>query len=135
MDVIKSNSSIDIKSDETGQILTIILLNASLNEQNIFNKAITELLSPIDNPRYIIIKKTFNSYEYKTSYSCPEIIGKDEKYANTLKKHLTSTIGKLDMVYTRYEKGRKILLKSRKRSSINQSAKYTGQYKKSNRWN
>ncbi|MDD3191834.1 MAG: DEAD/DEAH box helicase family protein [Bacilli bacterium] len=135
MDVIKSNSSIDIKTDETGQILTIVLLNASLNEQNIFNKAISELLSPIDNPRYIIIKKTFNAYEYKTSYSCPEIIGKDEKYANTLKKYLTSTIGKLEMIYTRYEKGRKILLRSRKRSSVNRNAKYTGQYKKSNRWN
>ena len=37
--------------------MSVSIKNATLHEQNVFNTAIKELLSPIDNPRYIIIKK------------------------------------------------------------------------------
>ena len=37
------------------------LRNASIHDQNIFNTAMAEMLSPIENPRYLLIAKKFKS--------------------------------------------------------------------------
>ena len=40
-----------------------------------------ELLSPIENPRYLLIGKgLFGGYNYKLSYACPSILGKKKEY-------------------------------------------------------
>ena len=135
IDVIESACSLKVKSDPNGMYINISLTNATIHEQNIFNKAIAEFLSPIENPRYIVIKKgIINKYDYRYSFACPSIIGKKKETAELFNKHITRTFGKYKLVYTRHEEGRKFILKCRAKSYISYNAKKVNNKHKISRW-
>lgn len=94
------------------------LRNASVHDQNIFNTAMTEMLSPIANPRYILISKPkLLGYRYDLSFACPTVIGKKKEYVEVLTGKLKAT-GNFEPVFTQREDGRKLILKCRKASYI-----------------
>lgn len=97
---------------------TIELVWANRREDSIFNKAITELYSPIDNPRYIIIKKGLFGYRHLFSFACPSVIAQKKEYVEILKKELELSFGRMAVVYTRNEKGRRFILECRKKSYV-----------------
>lgn len=95
----------------------------------------TEMLSPIENPRYILISKTrFKHYNYELSFACPSIIGKKKEYAEVLAKELKATTVNFEPVYTHCENGRRLILKCRKRSYITFNKKAMGKKYKVSHW-
>jgi hypothetical protein len=87
----------------------------------------TELLSPIENPRYILISKNiFQQYNYRLSFACPSVLGKKKEYVAALAKRLERTTGRFEAVYTHKEDGRRLILKCRRRSFISENAKAAG---------
>lgn len=135
IDIIESACSLKVKSDPNGMFINVSLANATIHEQNIFNKAMDEFLSPIENPRYIVIKKgIFSKYNYKYSFACPTIIGKNKETADLFNRYLSKIIGKYELVYTRHEEGRKFILKCRKQSYITYNAKKVNSKHKISRW-
>ena len=136
IDIIESACSLKVKSDANGMFINVSLINATIHEQNIFNKAISEFLSPIENPRYIVIKRgLLNKYNYKYVFACPTIIGKNKDTADLFNRYLSKIMGKYELVYTRYEEGRKFILKCRKKSYITYNAKKVNNKHKISRWN
>ena len=118
-DLISPSAKVETVSDEINSYVCIHLRNATIYDQNVFNTAIKEMFSPIDNPRYIIIKKNiFDKYKYKLSFACPTIIGKKKEYVDILVKNLKSSCGKFDAVYTHRENGREFILRCRQNSYI-----------------
>lgn len=116
--------------------VTLHLRNASIHDQNIFNTAMAEMLSPIENPRYILIAKTrFMRYNYALSFACPSAIGKKKEYVNILTEQLKRSTGNFESVYTYSEGGRKLILKCRKRSYITFNEKVMGKKYKVSHWN
>lgn len=116
-----------IHSKEAGAfVVTLSLRNASTHDQNVFNLAMKELLSPIENPRYIIIKKNklklFGDYNYKMSFACPAVIGKKKEYVQALTERLKST-GNFVPIYAHSENGRELILKCRYNSYISHNQK------------
>ncbi|MBE6752543.1 MAG: DEAD/DEAH box helicase [Ruminococcaceae bacterium] len=95
------------------------LQRASAREKNIFKNAITEMLSPIDDPRYLIVNTKNNKLNYSMSYACPSVLGVNKETAEILKKHLKDTGCNFQLVFTRNQNGRKELFKSKKYSYIN----------------
>lgn len=76
------------------------------------------MLSPIDNPRYLIIKKNFfGGYDYRNSFACPSIISKVNCGVNNLRKQFDA-IGSIAVVYAYYDLGKKLSFKCRKKSFI-----------------
>ena len=135
IDIIESACSLKVKSDPNGMFINVSLVNATIHEQNIFNKAIAEFLSPIDNPRYIVIKRgLISKYNYKYSFACPTIIGKNKETADLFNRYLSKIIGKYELVYTRHENGRKFILKCRTKSYISYNAKKVNNKHKISRW-
>ncbi len=99
------------------------LRNASMHDQNIFNMAMTELMSPIRNPRYLLIKKrATGGYQYLYSFACPTVIGRKREYAEVLAKKLAKGFGNVAAVYCHNEEGRKLLLKCRSKSYLTKEA-------------
>ncbi|MBQ8762307.1 MAG: hypothetical protein IJZ26_03265, partial [Clostridia bacterium] len=94
--------------DEVGACIEVMLENVTTYEQNIFTTAVTEMFSAIDNPRYLIIKKSIikNKLKYKYSFACPAIIGNKKENAQILEKYFSKNDGKYLVVYTRNEQGR-----------------------------
>lgn len=123
IDLINDSAHLIINSDDLNVNISVCLKNASIHEQNIFNTAIKELLSPIDNPKYLIIKKNiFGKYDYRNSFACPSIISKTNFGVDKLKKHFNS-IGSVEVVYAYYDIGKKLSLKCRKKSFITKNYK------------
>ena len=99
-------------------------------EQNIFNQAINEFFSPIDNPRYILIFEKYNYLDYQNSFACPAILGQKKEMVEAFKNNLLGRIGKFEIFYTRNEEGRKKLIKCKKKSFITINEKMLKRKKK-----
>ncbi len=118
---------ISVRKSEKKNTVNCSLKKATVREKNVFAKAISELLSPIDDPRYILIGtkgvSKLTSRNYVQSYACPSVIAVNKETAEILAKNLKSSGGKFELVFTRNEKGRKELFKCRKYSYINANSR------------
>ena len=99
----------------------ISLKEASRFEQNLFNEAINEMFSPIDNPRYLLILEKKGHLKYEQSYSCPSILGKKKAMVDLFATNLIGKVGTFKVIYTRSDEGRNLILKCRKRSILNEN--------------
>lgn len=117
--IIDSSARLMTYADESHSYVSVQLKNATIHDQNIFNTAMTEMLSMVENPRYVIIKKNFfGGFNYRISFACPSVIGRKKEYVDILSHNLKSSCGKFETVYTRKENGRKIILLCRRNSYI-----------------
>ena len=91
------------------------LVGANALENSIFTKALTELLEPIDSPRYLIMKT--NNFRKKLDvesfYAVPDVFGDKKKTAILFQKNWRKYLGQTKLIYTRQFDGRKLLLKAR----------------------
>ena len=110
------NCKADVR-DNSGKIQAC-LIGASSQEQKLFTQAVGELLSPIENPRYIITQDTSGT----NSFACPSAIGNKKENAEYLASLLNRTAKDFHVIYTRSENGRRELLKC-KQNSVMKNAK------------
>ncbi|MFZ4932001.1 DEAD/DEAH box helicase family protein [Chryseobacterium sp. Mn2064] len=83
-------------------------------ENSQFIQTLQELVSKVDNPRYLIKQKRKHFFKEKDQYfPVPEIFAKNRKSADFFKKSWEKAVGKSELVFTRTLEGRKILLKLR----------------------
>ena len=92
--------------------------NGTTQEQNLFNGALAEMLSPIENPRYLICQGT----DGVISFACPSAVGNKKENAEILAALLSKTAKDFHVVYTRSEQGRQTLIKCKRVSAINSAA-------------
>lgn len=92
-----------------------MLVGANNYESALFSRALTEMLDPVDSPRYLIIKTSFfrKRLNVENFYPVPEIFGNKKENALVFKKHWTKFLGRNKLVFTRQVEGRKLLLKAR----------------------
>jgi hypothetical protein len=97
--------------------------NATAHDNEIFGNAIGEMLSAIDNPRYVMVKKyrLFPFLSYTNSYACPSILGTNKERAETMAHVLKRQAGGFALIYTRSAEGRKHLMKCRKHAYLNRN--------------
>ena len=135
-ELISPSAKVETNAYKQIYVVSLHLRNASIHDQNIFNTAMAEMLSPIENPRYILISKNiFKHYNYELSFACPSIIGKKKEYVEVLAEKLKATTGDFEPVYTHREDGRRLILKCRKRSYITFNEKAMGKKYKVSHWN
>ncbi len=127
VDIESEKAEINVRGIKNGIGFSCSLSGATLREKNIFSSALSEMLSPIDDPRYVIIKKTklfsFVKLNYSQSYACPSIIGTKKEKAQILADNLKRSSGDFELVFTRSENGMKALQKCKKLSYINVNGK------------
>ncbi len=107
--------------------------NLPEDENNILVMAMKEFLDPIENPRYILVRKNkfLNIVNQTDYYAIPSVIGAKQKYVDLFKVLWNRYIGPCEIVYTRNLEGRKLLLKARKNAF---SAMKREPAKKVSRW-
>ncbi|WP_179349852.1 DEAD/DEAH box helicase family protein [Winogradskyella pacifica] len=91
------------------------LVGANALENSLFAKALSELLEPIESPRYLIIKTNLfrKRLDVENFYPVPELFGDKKENAVVFQKHWKHYLGKSKLVFTRSVEGRKLLLKAR----------------------
>lgn len=117
--LIGDQATVETLSDRGNQTVSLVLRNATVHDQNVFQNAMRELLSPIENPRYLLIKRRGKKgYRYRMSFACPTELGKKKEFAEILRRELSRTMGKFAVVYAHRENGRRLTLRCRRRSYI-----------------
>ena len=126
---IKSlGAKIRVETDPIGTFINFGLRQATIYEQNIFAQAMNEMLSPIENPKYLLIRKKGFNYHYWQSYSCPEILAGKKEDAEVLRKNMSHLNGRFELVYTYNANGREYLWKSCCRSYVNANVEMFQKY-------
>ncbi|WP_367210227.1 DEAD/DEAH box helicase family protein [Sphingobacterium sp. R2] len=102
-------------------------------DKSTFINALQEVIAPIDNPRYVIIRKNkFMLFvKQKDYHSVPEILGRNKNLAEYFKNQWERLVGSCDLIFTRTLDGRKILLKSRVKSL---AAQFDDKVEHVNKW-
>jgi len=79
--------------------------------------AIAELLGPVGNPRYVLVRRSSLAGLARADYhAVPAIIGGHKDHAEAFAKIWRQNIGGSDLVFTRNADGRQTLLRVRMRS-------------------
>ncbi|MEM7163165.1 MAG: DEAD/DEAH box helicase family protein [Bacteroidota bacterium] len=91
------------------------LEGGSTFEKSLFIQCLAEVIGQIDNPRYLIVRKSklFNWKKQKDYHSVPESIGRLKTMAQKFERNWRNYVGSCDLIFTRNIEGRKILLRSR----------------------
>lgn len=84
-------------------------------EKSVYLDALVELLNPVANPRYLIVRRTpllgrFGREDYLV---VPQVVGRKKESAEVLLRNWKRRVGPADLVYTRTAEGRRLLLKAR----------------------
>jgi len=107
-----------VSSDEKGNSVCH-LEGGSYSEASVFILTLQELLSKIDNPRYLLKTKGIlflkNSINY---YPVPDIFGRNKKSAELFARNWIEESGAASLVFTRTIDGRKLLLTLRFKALI-----------------
>ncbi len=84
-------------------------------ESNRLLKAVQEILNPIENPRYILVRRGSRFFfSQKDYHAVPALIAANKKHVAFFISQWKNLIGPCDMIYTRSVKGRAFMLKTRK---------------------
>lgn len=118
-EILGKGAKLSVDGDKTGTFIEIKLDNASVHDKNVFHTAIRQMLSAIENPRYLLIpRKRSGGYRYNCALACPDVLGAKKEYAELLANRLSRSMGRLDTVFTRNKDGRKLIIKCRNSSYI-----------------
>lgn len=114
-----NNSSLKVETsvDNLGAVYCHLEGGTTFDKSTFIN-ALQEVISPIDNPRYVIIRKSrFMLFVKQNDYhSVPDILGRNKSLAEYFQNQWISLVGACDLIFTRTIDGRKLLLKSRVKS-------------------
>jgi len=91
------------------------LEGGSTFDKSVFTHALYEIVSPIDNPRYIVVRKSWfkGMVQQKDYHAVPEILGRKKNMAEYFAVQWGNWVGNYELIYARTIEGRKLLLRSR----------------------
>ena len=114
-------------SDEAGETIWLVIDHADLEMQRRWMPLIEAQMAAgrVSKSSYATLldrmlmrEKRGRTKEY---YAVPEIFGRQKGRAEVFEKQIRRALGRFRMVYTRTPEGRKILLRARTRSFVNQN--------------
>lgn len=113
------NCRVEISGDPDGLHIYSILRGGTIREKQVFADAMREMLSPMNSPRYVVLKRTFPMPQYYFSMACPSLLGNNRQNAELFQKELARQLGSVSVLYTRNEAGHRIYKKCVKQSFVN----------------
>ena len=119
--IIKTPASqLKLIGNQDGSGNTSCYLDGGTNyEKSIFIQTLQEAISPIDNPRYLILQNDFYKFPKNKSYfAVPEIFGRNKKSAIFFENQWSQNVGNSSLIFTRTLEGRNLLLKLRLQSML-----------------
>lgn len=107
---------------------TVYLSGGTGRDKTLFTKCVNEFFGEIENQRYLLVRsgKIRGAYDF---YAVPECFAKRKEDATEFYNCIKPYMGKYDLVYTRSESGRPLLIEGRMKALANQKNK-TKSYKR-----
>lgn len=103
---------------KSSTVQEIYLTGKSSRDKQLFTQCIQEFFAELDNQRYILVKNG-NHDSLDGFYCVPECFAKKKEDAEHFSAFLRPYIGNYELVYTRNERGRELLLEGRLKALSN----------------
>ncbi|TFG26148.1 DEAD/DEAH box helicase [Candidatus Thorarchaeota archaeon] len=111
-----STLAVITKAGEYGEVYCH-LEGGKAREKSVFLKALQEILNPIENPRYIMVRKSRLLFIERIDYhTVPAVIAAKKEHAQFFAEMWAKYVGKMKLIYTRNKEGRIELLRARNKS-------------------
>lgn len=107
-----------VKTETVECFHVIYLKGGSGHDKTLFAKCVFEFFDPLDNQRYILYKPSRKN-KSDGYFVVPAVFAKRKEEAQIFADYMKPFIGKYEVVYTRNEEGRRILLEGRIHSIAN----------------
>lgn len=122
--IISHGATLKVSKQKKG-IINVVLISENLKEQKVFHNAVCEFFSPMDNPRYILIKTILNLKIYRYSYQIPKLFSTNKSMAHDFYARLKAILS--GTVIYNSTKNQKVIYKAQKRNYISKKNKPVSQ--------
>lgn len=85
-------------------------------QQAIFLRALKDVLTSIENPRYLLARRKIWQIFREDYFAVPDVLARKKEIAEFFARRWKRLVGPVDLVYTRTPEGRKTLLRARSHS-------------------
>ena len=111
-----SLKQVGLRVSDSHGLLYVRCANLPAQENNLFLQCMNEFLDPVENPRYLLIRKNrfMKVFRQKDYFAVPALLSANKESAEAFTKMWEKLLGPCELVYTRNTEGRKVLLKARK---------------------
>ena len=113
-------SRVQVEEDKDSYCIFAYLKGGSMRDKELFSQTLGEFFAPVDNQRYLLVAKKAPAGQSKY-FVVPSLFEKRKEDAQLFQNAVAPHIGNYQLVYTRNEAGRKILLEARLKSLANKN--------------
>lgn len=95
----------------------VVVLGVTRKTERLVMEAIAEVLGPVQNPRYLLVRSSRLGWRRRTDYhAVPTVLGAKKNAAELFAAEWRRRVGSSRLVFTRNAEGRRVLLRARARS-------------------
>jgi hypothetical protein len=95
----------------------IVLRGVSRNTERLVMQAIAEVLGPVENPRFLLVRHSQWGWRARSDYhAVPTALAARKEWAQRFAALWNRRVGASELVFTRTPQGRQVLLRARTRS-------------------
>ena len=113
-------SRVQVEEDKDSYRVFAYLKGGSMRDKELFSQTLGEFFAPVDNQRYLLVAKKAPEGQSKY-FVVPSLFEKRKEEAQLFLDAIAPQLGDYQLVYTRNEAGRKILLEARLKSLANKN--------------
>ena len=113
-------SRVQVEEDKESYSIFAYLKGGSMRDKELFSQTLGEFFAPVDNQRYLLVAQKAPAGQSKY-FVVPSLFEKRKEDAQLFQNAVAPHIGNYQLVYTRNEAGRKILLEARLKSLANKN--------------
>lgn len=113
-------SRVQVEENKESYSIFAYLKGGSMRDKELFSKVLGEFFAPVDNQRYLLVAQKAPAGQSKY-FVVPSLFEKRKEDAQLFQNAVAPHIGNYQLVYTRNEAGRKILLEARLKSLANKN--------------
>ena len=113
-------SRVQVEEDKDSYCVFAYLKGGSMRDKELFSQTLGEFFAPVDNQRYLLVAKKVPAGQSKY-FVVPSLFEKRKEEAQLFLDAVAPQLGDYQLVYTRNEAGRKILLEARLKSLANKN--------------
>lgn len=113
-------SRVQVEEDKDSYCIFAYLKGGSMRDKELFSQTLGEFFAPVDNQRYLLVAKKAPAGQSKY-FAVPSLFEKRKEEAQLFLDAVAPQLGDYQLVYTRNEVGRKVLLEARLKSLANKN--------------
>ena len=113
-------SRVQVEEDKDSYCIFAYLKGGSMRDKELFSQTLGEFFAPVDNQRYLLVAKKALAGQSKY-FVVPSLFEKRKEEAQLFLDAVAPQLGDYQLVYTRNEAGRKVLLEARLKSLANKN--------------